>query len=541
MIRIALRANVWPALGIVTLVTTFLPFIVASYATVAVDRATTARDLTTMAEGFSFILPLPLRLDTLAGYVEWFGFGQFVAILGVWAVVAGTGASRGDEERGLVDQWLAAGVARWRVVTSQVSGFAIASAAALGVGCTAGWATAAAVGEAVSAQGLLVQSAGVFAVMLLTFGVGVLAGQLLATRRSATGAGAAIVVSLFFLNSLSRQTDALVPYRWMSPFSWYDRVHGLAPGVDVDGGALALLALVALGICALAIVAFARRDCGAPLLAGRGNAPATADPSSNPLLRSPMLASLWDQRVALAVWSLAVAGEAYFMLGLARSFLAALAAADPGDPYTQQIRVVTGSGHGTPYEGFLGFEWFGGLLALGVAAFAITQVARWAGDDAEGRLEALLSAPVSRARVVVERAASLLIAVAGLLLAGHVSLTVATYVEGTELDPGRLATASLMLVPVAAVFGGVGAAVSSLRPRLAIFTLSAFAFLTFMIPFAAPVVRAPEWVKRLSVFDLYGFPLSDGLEVWRLAVLTAVAAAGFGVALVAMQARDVGT
>lgn len=540
MIGIALRANVWPALAMAALTATFFPFLVASYTSLAGDRATLGRDLEGLATGFSFILPLPSRLDTLAGYIEWFGFGQLVPILAMWALIAGTGASRAEEERGLVDQWLAAGVPRWRIVLSQTVGFAVGAAGALSAGGSAAWLAAWSAGEPLGAGGLVAQSSGLLALILVMFAVGLLAGQLSSTRRSAAGAGAVAVVSLFFLNSFSRQADGLVAFRWPSPFSWYDRVHGLVPGTDVDVAAVLVLAGAAAVIGAAAIAAFAGRDAGATLFTRPGTAATIREPSSNPLLRTPLLAALYDQRVALGIWSLAVIGECYFISRLARPFLSTLAAADPNDPATEQLRVVAGAGHGTPYEGFLGFEWFGGIFAFGLAAFAITQVTRWAADDVDGRLEALLSAPLGRTRVVVERAASLLVGAALLVSVGHVALAVAAWAEGIDLDPGRMAIASLMLVPVAGAFGGIGAAASALRPRIAIFALSAFAFVSFMIPFATPVIRAPEWVRRLSVFDLYGTPLADGLEPWRLATLTGLTLFGFVAAGLALGRRDVG-
>ena len=50
----------------------------------------------------------------------------------------------------------------------------------------------------------------------------------------------------------------------------------------------------------------------------------------------------------------------------------------------------------------------------------------------------------------------------------------------------------------------------------------------------------PEWFTDLSVFQLYGSPLVEGVS-WRgFTILLAVAAAGFAVALGAMQRREVG-
>ena len=72
---------------------------------------------------------------------------------------------------------------------------------------------------------------------------------------------------------------------------------------------------------------------------------------------------------------------------------------------------------GNLYEGLMGIIWFGIALLI-MAAYAVVQVSRWAAQDSEGRVEMLLSAPVSRTRLVIERAlefavASLVIVIAG--------------------------------------------------------------------------------------------------------------------------------
>lgn len=539
MIRVALRADIWHGIGIGGSATVFLLFLTASYLSLPGTRASVGRELESLAPAFSFILPLPLRLDTLAGYLEWFGFGQFAPVFAVWAALAGAGASRGEEERGLTDQWLAAGVPRWRVVLAHAVAFATTIVMAVLIACLACSLLASALGEPIASDGFALRSIGLVALAIWAFAIGLLTGQVFPTRRGASGAAAVAVVALFLLNSLSRQFEPLVGWRWLSPFSYDERAHGLVPGVPFDTGAVAVIAAIALILTMVAVALFARRDSGSAILSSPSGGSAR-EPSGNALLRRPMLAALYDQRLALGVWSLAIAAQGALMVPMGDSFLAALAGADPSDPNTAQLRIITGAGRGTPYEGFLGFEWFGGLLALGVAAFAITQVARWAADEADGRLEALLSAPVSRTRVVFERAAALLLGATLLVAVGHAAVSTATAAAGVELDALRLLVASGMLVPVALVYGGVGAAVSAWRPRLAVAVMSTFAFVSFMVPFASPIVRAPEWVTRLSVFDLYGSPLSEGFAAWRFAVLATVAVLGFAIATVAIMRRDIG-
>ncbi len=539
MLRVALRGSAWPCAGFGALAAAYVAFLVAAYAALG-DREAGRRDLEALAPAFSVILAFPQRLDTTAGYLAWFGYGQLAPILAFWGALAGTYASRGEDERGLTDAWLTAGVSRVRLLLAHTAAFAVAVAAALGFAAFVAALASRALGDPLPLGPLVQQSLGVHALALAFFAVGLLAGQLLPTRRSALGAAALVLVVLFLVNGFSRQLDALATVRWISPFAYYDRIFGLPPGVAFGTGSLATLVALAAVVLAIAVLAFAARDAGATLFGRRSFAPPRREPSRNPLLRTTVLAALYDQRLGLGLWSAAIVWEALLVTSLADPFLRALAAADPASGSGAQLRALAGVGHGTPYEGFIGFEWFGTLAGLSVAAYAITQVARWSADDADGRLEMVLASPRSRARVVADRAIALALGVALLAGVGHVAIAVGTYVAGETLDPGRLLTASAMLLPVAGVFGGLGAAASAWRPRVAVAALSAFAIACFFLPFAQPVVRAPEWLARLSVFDVYGTPLSVGLEPWRLAVLAGLGTLGFLVALLAIQRRDIG-
>src|SRR6266545_3961858 len=89
------------------------------------DRLAFAQQMQVLGAQLSYMLPLPERLETLAGYLQWRAFGALVLIFGVWAVISATGSGRGDEERGLVEQWLAAGASRARYLATRVLVFTV--------------------------------------------------------------------------------------------------------------------------------------------------------------------------------------------------------------------------------------------------------------------------------------------------------------------------------------------------------------------------------------------------------------------------------
>ena len=128
-IRLGLRLGRWGFLGFSIL--TFAASLVQAVGFyqiaghTAASRAAFAQSMSQLAAQLTFILPPPAGLSTVGGYVEWRSFGGLAILFGVWALVSGSGATRGDEERGLVEAVLASGITRSRWLASRVIGYAL--------------------------------------------------------------------------------------------------------------------------------------------------------------------------------------------------------------------------------------------------------------------------------------------------------------------------------------------------------------------------------------------------------------------------------
>ena len=70
--------------------------------------------------------------------------------------------------------------------------------------------------------------------------------------------------------------------------------------------------------------------------------------------------------------------------------------------------------------------------------------------------------------------------------------------------------------------------------------LATLAFLSYLVTELGPLMKWPDWVLKLSVFSLYGTPLTSGVYWTGMWILLAVVILGFGVAAVLMQRREVG-
>lgn len=495
-------------------------------------RAIFARQMELVGQQFTYMLPKPLELDTLSGYLHWRYYGAMTIVYGFWAVMAASGAGRGDEERGLVEQWLAAGVSRVRYLATRAVAFAVVVAASVVVQAVALAVPVALTNEPLSNGALALQGIALCALPLSIFGLALLVAQLATTRRGAGGAAGILVVVLFLLNSASRN-GSLREVEWLSPFWMYERSAPLLRAGTLDlPGTLAMLAIAVIAV-AVSAWAFAARDLGASLLrAAARTARASFRPSRDPLLRLPVLAGLERQRGWVVGWALGIALLAAYLVSLTRTMVDAFLAIPTFRIYMERLGAPT-------YDTFVGVIW-GSTALLLLSLLAIFQVSSWVADDAEGRLEAVLAQPASRTAVVLDRVAGLLVAVSLVALAGSIGVVLSASAADIRLSPDRLAVASLLMPTVPLAIGALGAVVASWRPRLAVPVLTAVAIYSYFAQQFAPIFDWPKWVERTSIFALYGTPLSSDVDVTGITILVAIAVLGTAVAVTLMRTRDVG-
>jgi len=502
--------------------------------TTPAERAVFAQQMELLARQLSYLLPAPVQLDTMAGYLVWRAFGAIAIAFSFWGLLAATGAARGDEERGLVEEWLAAGVSRAEWLATRALAFALVAAISVGVTLAVTEIGTVALNEALPLGPLALQGIVLLALTLVTFALGVFISQLVTTRRAASSIGAILVLVLFLVNSASRSGLDAGPLRWLSPFYLAERSAPLLRGGSLDVVATSGLAIATLALLFLAGLAFVQRDIGASLVRGRiGSARRTWRPAADPLLRLPVLALVDQQRLWVVTWAIGLAALASFLTSLTKTVVDALASSD-----VPAMRVYFERAGITAYSDFVGVIWFGTLLLL-ISLFVVAQVNGWAADDAEGRLEAILAAPVSRARVVLERVAAVVVAIALVVAASSAAVYVAADSNAISLPLGRFILASAAVLPVGYAFAGIGHALVGWRPRLAVVALGTIAAVSYLVQQFAPLFGWPDWVKNTSLYALYGTPLSK--DDWAgIATLIAIGTAGTAVALVVMRRRDVG-
>jgi ABC-2 type transport system permease protein len=504
--------------------------------TSAASRVAFGHQMEALGPTFSWFLPLPVRVDTVGGFLQWRVYGALPLLFGFWALMSAAGATRGDEERGLVEQWLTRGAARTRYLTVRVLTFCLAAVVSISLTSAAIYLGAAGTGSSLDSTAFAEISLALLGLTLLCYTIAMALAQLVSTRNSAAGLGGAVLLVLFLLNGFSRTVDSLRPLaRAVSPFYYYDRSNPLTPGGSFDLAVTLGLFAVAAAVAAVAIWLMTLRDIGSPIIRLRlREAPHTTLPSHNPLFRVPVLSVLYERRVAVAAWSLGTAFMAVLMASIAKQM--GQLVSQPGAFHAY----LTVAGHGDPLVAITGYFWIG-IFEFLLAIYAITQVARWSADDNEGRLEMQLTAPVSRWRVVTERFGSLALGTLGVIAVSSLAFYLSARASGIGLKGGDVLAASLVMLPFALTFGAVGAVLAGWVPRATVAILSTLAFLSYLITQLGPLLRWPDWALNLSVFSLLGNPLTDGVKWSGLSILIAVTVVGFGLAAVVMQRREVGS
>jgi len=506
------------------------------YAAIAGDtpatRAAFAAQMELLGRQLTFLLPAPTQVDTMAGFLQWRHFGTLPLVYAAWALLAATGSSRADEERGYVEMWLAAGLARFRYLAARAGAFTLYAAISAAITCAATLLGATLAGGTVPLTGLLAQGVALVALTLCCYGLGVLVSQLMVTGRNAAGTGAAVLGTLFLVAGAARSggLDAIAP---LSPFWQYERSRPLISGGTFDVMSVAWLVAISMFATALAAMLFLRRDLGASALPRRvSHAPAVRDPAMRPTLRIPVLAGIDRQLGGLVGWAIALGAFGLFLGSLLPTMIR-LAKEVP----LIQLMVLRG-GAGDLESGFVGAVW-GSTALLVLSCYAIAQVAGWVADESDGRLEMALSAPVTRSRIVLERAATLFVGASLLVIVASVVIGGVTRAQGLSVDLARFAGASALLVPLVVALGAIGAVLIGWRPRAAVWLLVLVTVASYFIQQLAPMFGFPDVVRNLSLFELYGTPMLLGPNWAGLAAQLAIVVVGFGAAALAMSRRDI--
>ncbi|MGH2505145.1 MAG: ABC transporter permease subunit, partial [Ktedonobacterales bacterium] len=480
----------------------------------------------------------PVAIATPQGYTTFKILGLLPLFLGIWTVIAGAYLTRGDEERHALDLVLGEPVSRTRALGEKVIAFALGTliiGLLVALGLMLGLASA----KLPADPGGSLLAGLNFSLCAFVYGaLGLFFSQFTRRAGAAAGIAGAYMAIDFVVAGAARSTSGL---DWLGrlTINYYSELSKpIIADYGVNVGALVVLLLMSVALVAASFWLFAHRDIGDVVaILPSSDKPAAHVPVATTLARAERDASLrgivsrtlGSNWTTIAWWSLGISVFALYGVVIAKAALQAIANVITNSPFMQHL--FSGNDM-TTNNGFVAgiiFSFTPFVTVLAAIFFALN----WASDLDQGQLETTLSnAPVARWRMPLERFI--------LVAAGSITLGLVTFVgawlgsalTGLTIDYGALLRASLAMIPLMLV---AGALVFALAGKLSSGTIlglvGGLASLSFMLELLRSFfTTAPDWIMNLSIFHVYGQPMTSSLNGTGMVVLLILAAALLAVA-----------
>jgi ABC-2 type transport system permease protein len=426
--------------------------------------------------------PAP-QLQTVAGFTV-FKVSMLLIIIGaVWGLLTSTRLLRGDEDAGRWELLLGGPTTRARAAGQVLAG--------LGAGAGIIWVITALLTAAVgrsSTVGFDVSASLFFALALVAsavmfLAVGAVTSQLAPSRRQAAGYAAVFLGASYGLRMVADAGPGLHGLIWVSPLGW---VEQLQPLTDPRPLALIPIAAFTAVFAALAVLLAGRRDAGAAVWPDRS----TRAPRLR-LLSGPTGLTVRLTLPSALGWAAGVAVAAVLIGTVAKAAGATIQGSE------RQIFARLGS----PGSGAAAFSGIAFLILAVVIAFQAAGVVNAArAEEAEGRLDHVLAAPVSRSRWFAGR---LLAGIAALCLSGiaaGVFTWIGEAVQGGGVSFPAALDAGVNVVPPALFALGTGALAAGCWPRRAGTVIYVVLGWSVLIQFAGGFAAQNHWVLDTSLF-----------------------------------------
>jgi ABC-2 type transport system permease protein len=177
------------------------------------------------------------------------------------------------------------------------------------------------------------------------------------------------------------------------------------------------------------------------------------------------------------------------------------------------------------------------LYAVGAGSSAV------AGEEDRRTLDLLLTTPVTRSRVVVDKALAMVAGTLGLAALLGLALVAEGALAGMDLPAGNVAAAMLHLALLGLVFGSMSLAIGAATGRLGLSRgIPVFlAVVTYVVNGLGGLVDWLTPAQKLSPFYQYAAhdPLRNGVSLPAVAVAVATVVVLVVVAVVGFDRRDI--
>jgi beta-exotoxin I transport system permease protein len=252
-----------------------------------------------------------------------------------------------------------------------------------------------------------------------------------------------------------------------------------------------------------------------------------------------VLAQLRERRRSLLSWGLPIGLWSAFVVAIYPAVEDALRKAVAS--YPEALKQAFGIGELTSVEQYLNAEMLSLIVPLAVGYLAVRAVASGLSGAAEsGRLDVLLSAPVSRRRLVASDFSATAVELAAVLAVSLLVTMLGSLLSGAGLSFTRALAGFANVWPLALLFAALGVVVTGWSLHTPIVTGSVAGILVAM--YVADLVgrldTGLDWIRYGSVFRYGGRAIEEGIDPLAFIGVTAVAVALAALGALLFERRD---
>lgn len=197
-------------------------------------------------------------------------------------------------------------------------------------------------------------------------------------------------------------------------------------------------------------------------------------------------------------------------------------------------------------EGFVAFGFFSRVILLIAVYAVIAGLSLTANEEDQGIMDVMLSLPVPRWRIIVEKFAAYIIMVTVIALMSFVGLVIGLRFTSLQVDVAKLFIASINIIPPTLLLIAVTGFIATLvrRRSTALALAAVFVVLSYFINFigAAASGTLAANLRFLSFFTYYDGEgiIQNGLSLLNVSILIGVSVGLIGGAVWFFNRRDVG-
>ena len=381
---------------------------------------------------------------------------------------------------------------------------------------------------------------------LLATAIGAMTGN----KGTATGATTAIMVLSFFAVGFLPLVEGGEGVRKVLPWYYFDGSDPVNNGVA--WGHVALLVSASVFFLVVSIIGFNRRD-----LKGQSVGTTMLDRvRGNPLLNkvigrlagSARVSSIWLKTMSEYQTLLLITSAVMFLI--MGALIGPMYASIPAETLTtfeqlpEQLMALFGGGDMSTPEGWYTLETFGLMAPVAVILVTVVMGAgALAGEESRRTMGMLLANPISRSRIVFEKAVPMVLFAIVVGFATFAGVALGSLIADLGMSFGNIAATATLQVLVGLVFGSLAFALSAGTGRTSISIYGAVGAALFfhLVNSLGALNDGIADLAWLTPFHYYlgNDPLNSGMDWVNAAVLAVLSVVLIGLSVVLFQRRDI--